>query len=425
MMIFLILYEVIPLSSYPQAATNPQATVFSVLFAISIVHLLNDSMQSVVPAMFPIFHQSLHLSYAQIGWIAFALNITASMLQPLVGYFSDAKQRPYMLPLGVVFSMMGMVMMALATSFTQMIFAVICLGFGSSIFHPESSRVVYVAAGARRGLAQSIFQTGGNIGQALAPVFTALIFVPLGQFGIIWFTFAAGAALIVQIFVARWYRGHLAQQTQAQKTVKVGEKALSTKQVGVAIFILIMLLFSKFFYLAAMTGFYSFYLMDHFQISTKTAQLFIFALLISGSVGTFLGGPMADRFGRRNIIWFSILGVAPFSMLVPYANMFWTAVLLVCIGFILLCSVSVIVVYAQELVPGKVGTISGLFFGISFGLAGIGSAVVGHLADLTSISFVIHASAYLPLLGILAIFLPKDNTLKVTPTPAAVESIKA
>lgn len=388
-------------------------TVYAILFSISLVHLLNDSIQSVIPAIFPILHDSLQLSFTQIGWIAFTLNVTASLFQPLIGLYTDARPKPYLLPIGVVFSLIGIVVLAYAGTFSHVIMAVILVGLGSSVLHPESSRVAYLAAGPRRGLAQSIFQTGGNIGQALAPVFTALIFVPLGQFGIIWFTFAAVAGIIIQIFVAKWYKGAIVLRSSAPKSAVV-KKQLPKKTVAYALFILIMLLFSKFVYVASMTGFYAFYLIDHYGVTTGKAQLIIFTLLAAGAVGTFMGGPLADKFGRRNMIWFSILGTAPFSLLLPFVSLFWSAVLCACIGFILLSGFSVIVVYAQELLPGKVGTVSGLFFGLAFGLGGIGSAVLGTLADGTSIGFVIRLCAYLPLLGLLAAFLPTDKKLQLT-----------
>ncbi|OAS23616.1 MFS transporter [Paenibacillus oryzisoli] len=403
-------------SATAATANSAQAqarTVYAILFSISLVHLLNDAIQSVIPAIFPILHDSLQLSFTQIGWIAFTLNVTASLFQPLIGLYTDARPKPYLLPIGVVFSLFGIVVLAYAGTFSHVIMAVILVGLGSSVLHPESSRVAYLAAGPRRGLAQSIFQTGGNIGQALAPIFTALIFVPLGQFGIIWFTFAAAAGIIVQIFVAKWYQGALVVRATVRKSASV-KKPLPKKTVAYALGILIMLLFSKFVYVASMTGFYAFYLMDHFGVTTGRAQLIIFTLLAAGAVGTFMGGPLADRFGRRNMIWFSILGTAPFSMLLPFVNLFWSAVLCACIGFILLSGFSVIVVYAQELLPGKVGTVSGLFFGLAFGLGGIGSAVLGTLADATSIGFVIRLCAYLPLLGLFAAFLPTDKKLNMT-----------
>ncbi|CAM4510461.1 MFS transporter [Paenibacillus macerans] len=397
-----------------------QATVYSILFSVSLVHLLNDSIQSVIPAIFPVLQQSLQLSYTQIGWIAFTLNITASMFQPLIGLYTDAKPKPFLLPAGVVFSLLGMVVLAFASDFWQVILSVVLIGVGSSVLHPEASRVAHLAAGPRKGLAQSIFQTGGNVGQALAPVFTALIFVPLGQFGIIWFTLAALAAIIVQIYVARWYRGYLQRQAVKKKETLPRENRLPAAKVAYAIGILIMLLFSKFVYMASMTGFYAFYLIEKHGLTTGQAQVLLFVLLIAGALGTFAGGPLADRFGRRNMIWFSILGTAPFSMLLPFANPFWSAVLCFFIGFILLSGFSVIIVYAQELLPGKVGTVSGLFFGLAFGLGGLGSVVLGALADHTSITFVIQICAYLPLIGLLAAFLPTDAALRLK--PAAIEA---
>ncbi|TDF94026.1 MFS transporter [Paenibacillus piri] len=403
-------------SSSPNASmSSPQTTVFSIIFAISLVHLLNDSIQSIIPAMFPILHESLNLTYAQIGWIAFTLNITASFLQPLIGLYTDARPKPYILPLGVAFSLAGVVLLAYSGTFALVLFSVMLLGIGSSVLHPEASRVAYLAAGARRGLAQSIFQVGGNIGQALAPIFTALIFVPLGQHGIIWFTIAAAVAIVVQIYVAKWYKSHLSLRKKAAQTVKRTVSQLPKSTLWLALCVLVALLFSKFFYLSAMTGFYSFFLIEHFHMPVDRAQMIIFSLLAAGVVGTFFGGPLADKFGRRNMIWFSILGAAPFAILLPYANMFWSVVLCVFIGLIILSSSSVIVVYAQELVPGKVGTVSGLFFGLSFGLGGVGSAALGTLADATSITFVIQLCAYLPLLGLLAALLPSDRKLKLAP----------
>ncbi|NOV00857.1 MFS transporter [Paenibacillus planticolens] len=400
-------------------------TVYAILFSISLVHLLNDSIQSVIPAMFPILHNSLQLSFTQIGWIAFTLNVTASMFQPLIGLYTDAKPKPFLLPAGVFFSLLGVILLAVASSFVQVLGAVVLVGLGSSVLHPEASRVAYLAAGPRRGLAQSIFQTGGNIGQALAPVFTALIFVPFGQFGIIWFSLVAAAAIIVQFFVAKWYRKAGSSRSASTSKTAALKQPLPRKTVAYAITILIMLLFSKFVYVASMTGFYAFYLIQHDQLSVEKAQLFIFTLLAAGAVGTFMGGPLADRFGRRNMIWFSILGTAPFSLLLPYANLFWAGVLCACIGFILLSGFSVIVVYAQELLPGKVGTVSGLFFGLAFGLGGIGSAVLGTLADATSISFVIKLCAFLPLIGLLAAFLPSDKKLNLTQTDLPQNAVKA
>ncbi|RKP48765.1 MFS transporter [Cohnella endophytica] len=400
------------LSPTANSSAQQMKTVYSILFSISLVHLLNDSVQSVIPAIFPILQESMKLSFAQIGWIAFTVNITASLLQPLIGLYTDKKPMPYLLPAGVLFSLIGMAVLAYAGTYGFVLLSVVFIGLGSAVLHPEASRVAYMAAGPRRGLAQSIFQTGGNIGQALAPVFTALIFVPFGQFGIIWFTIAAAVACVVQVYVARWYKGYIARQAARPRKV-VEKKALPRKTIAYAMTILIMLLFSKFVYVASMTGFFAFYLIDYHHISKEYAQVFIFALLAAGAVGTFMGGPLADRFGRRNMIWFSILGTAPFSLLLPYANLFWTVVLCICIGFILLSGFSVIVVYAQELLPGMVGTVSGLFFGLAFGLGGVGSVLLGTLADATSIGFVIKLSAFLPLIGLLAVFLPTDRKLNL------------
>ncbi|BBH21147.1 fosmidomycin resistance protein [Paenibacillus baekrokdamisoli] len=404
--------------SQSNSIRTQQITVFSVLYAISLVHLLNDTIQSVVPAIFPIIRTSLNLSFGQIGLIALAMNLTASLFQPFIGFYTDKRPLPYMLPIGVLFTLTGVVFLALAGSFSAMIVAVILIGLGSSILHPESSRVAYLAAGPRRGLAQSIFQVGGNIGSSLGPILTALIFVPLGQYGVIWFTFAAAGAFIVQMFVAKWYKTHIANRPKASRTIRAA-KPLSRKMITYSMVILIMMLFSKFVYLASMTGYYAFFLMDHFKLSNGRAQLFIFALLAAGTVGTFMGGPIADRFGRRNTIWFSILGTAPFSILLPYANEFFSAVLCICVGFILHIGFSVIVVYAQELLPGKVGTVSGLFFGVAFGLGGIGSAILGSLADSMGISFIIQICAFLPLIGLLAALLPTDSKLNAA---AAIET---
>ncbi len=396
--------------------TSAQAlTVYPILFAISMVHLLNDTMQSAIPALFPILRDSLALSYGQIGWISFAMNITASVFQPLVGLYSDIRPRPYILPLGVCFTLIGVVMLAYAPAYSIILLAVASVGLGSSVFHPESSRVAYLAAGDRRGLAQSIFQVGGNIGTSLGPLMTALIFIPLGQRSVVWFAFAAIAAIIIQFFVARWYASlnvrprPLRAARNPEETVRSG---LSKRKVGLAISVLVLLLFSKNVYSISISSFYAFFMMDHYGVSKSGAQWYVFAFLAAAAVGTFFGGPMADRYGRKNIIWLSILGAAPFSLLLPYANLFWSGVLVVLAGFIMSSSFSIIVVYAQELLPGKVGLVSGLFFGLSFGLGGLGSALLGHFADQWGILFIMKLCSYLPLLGLLTVLLPKDEALK-------------
>ncbi|KIL40534.1 Fosmidomycin resistance protein [Gordoniibacillus kamchatkensis] len=388
------------------------ATVFPVLFAISIVHLLNDTMQSTVTALFPILRDSLQLSYKQVGLIAFAMNMTASLMQPVVGYLSDLRPRPYILPIGVCFTLAGVVALALAPHYAVILLAVVAMGVGSAIFHPESSRVAYLSAGGRRGLAQSIFQVGGNIGSSLGPIMTAVLFVNIGQFGVIWFSFAAIAAIVIQYYVAGWYSRQSAQPRRPAKPKPAeGQKTgLTAAQIGWAIVILVFLVFTKHIYMSSISSYYSFFLIDDYGVSVSHAQWFLFAFLAASAAGTFCGGPLADRYGRRNIIWFSILGTAPFSILLPYANLFWSGVLCVCAGFVLSSAFSIIVVFAQELLPGKVGLVSGLFFGLAFGIGGLGSAVLGWIADATSIAYIMKLCAYLPLLGILAVFLPKDRS---------------
>lgn len=403
--------------------SNPQASIdkapllqtqYHILIAISVVHLLNDSIQSVVPAIFPILRESLSLTYTQIGLIAFALNITASILQPLIGLYSDARPKPILLPLGMGASLLGVLGLALATSFSMIVLSVILIGIGSSIFHPESSRVVYLAAGKSRGLAQSIFQVGGNFGQSLAPIMTALIFVPFGQIGIIWFTIVAGFGVVIQTFTAKWYglqlrlRPILKRHQKRADTVNLPKK----KQVTMAVSILMILVFSKMAYLVGFTSFYPFYLIEHFGLSVERAQLYIFAFLFAGVIGTFFGGPLGDRFGRRNVIWFSILGALPFAFVLPYLNLFWSLLFCVIIGITILSSSSVILVYAQELLPGRIGMVSGLFFGLAFGIGGLSAAALGVLADWTSINLVIKLCAYLPLIGLLTLFLPSDERLR-------------
>jgi FSR family fosmidomycin resistance protein-like MFS transporter len=395
------------------AAVRP--TVFSVLFAISFVHLLNDTIQSVVPAIFPIVKDSLDLSYTELGLIAFALNATASVLQPAIGLYSDIHPKPYILPLGMASSLFGVLGLAFATSFWMIMLSVTLIGIGSSIFHPESSRVAYLAAGARRGMAQSIFQVGGNGGQALAPIMTAMIFVPLGQFGAVWFTIVAGIAIVVQWFNARWYAQQLQLRPPVRREKASGRMKLNPirrKKIILAICILVLLVSSKMAYIATITIFYPFYLMEHHGLTIENAQWFIFLFLIAGTIGTLLGGTLADLIGRRNVLWFSIFGAIPFALILPIANLFWSGVLCFIIGITIMSSGGVTVVYAQELMPGNIGAVSGLFFGLSFGMGGISAAVLGVIADWTSIPFVIQMCAIFPLLGLLTIFLPADRKLQ-------------
>jgi FSR family fosmidomycin resistance protein-like MFS transporter len=403
-----------------ETAANPanrpktvHATLYTVLFSISIVHLLNDSIQSVIPAIFPILKESMSLSYVQIGLIAFALNVTASIMQPLIGTMTDARPMPYLLPIGMSSTFLGITGLAFAANFYMVLISVVMIGIGSAVFHPEGSRVAYLSAGGRRGLAQSIFQVGGNAGQSIAPVLTALIFVPLGQFGAIYFTALAAMAILIQLFIARWYQNTLRLNPPVKKKRSAGKVNLQQRhQVVFVLSVLVIIMFSKSWFTAGVTNYYPFYLIEHFGLTIERAQIFIFVYLLAGAIGTFLGGPLADWIGRRNVIWISILGSIPFAALLPYANLAWAYVLLALLGLVLMSSFSVIVVYAQELLPGKVGMVSGLFFGLSFGLGGLGSVALGSLADLTSIQLVIQMSGLLPLLGILTLFLPSDAKIR-------------
>lgn len=379
-----------------------------ILLAVSLAHLLNDAMQSAVPALFPVFQANLNLSFVQIGWIAFALNVTASVLQPWVGYYTDKRPLPFLLPLGMIFSLIGMIGFGFAANWWMLLVSAMLVGIGSSVLHPESSRVAYLAAGKGKGLAQSIFQVGGNSGQAIAPLVISWLVIPYGQLGLLWFCLAAVMGIIVQSFVARWYAIQLESIARKKAAAKAQLLPANKRYIGFALSILILLLFSKFVYIASMTGYYAFFYMDKFHLSLQKAQFCLFILQSGGMIGTLLGGPLADHFGRKRMIWFSIAGTAPFSLLLPYANPMWSAVLCFCIGTILMSGFSVIIVYAQEMLPGKVGTISGLFFGLAFGMAGLGAVALGWLIDMTSLEVVIRISAWLPLLGVIAFLLPKD-----------------
>ncbi|MGD6818479.1 MFS transporter [Metabacillus sp. 113a] len=395
-----------------QRMSIPNPTVYPILFAIGFVHLLNDSMQSVVPAVFPILEQSMNLSYSQLGWIGFALSMTSSIMQPVVGWLTDRKSAPYVLPFGMGLSMAGMLGLAFAPGFEYVLLSVIFIGLGSAAFHPEGSRVAYMAAGEKRGLAQSIYQVGGNLGQSLAPLMTILIFIPLGQFGSIWFTLVAALAVLVLLFVSRWYSHQLVRFPKAAKfhTKPVtGERKM---QSGFAITLLVFLVFARSWYSAGISNYFQFYLIEDYGISIKEAQYFIFLFLASGVIGTFLGGPLADRFGKRNVILFSMVGSAPFALILPHVRLIWIYPLFFIIGLIVLSSFSVTVVYAQELFPGKIGTVSGLIIGLAFGMGAIGSAFLGMLADAWGLYAVMILCSLLPVIGILTVFLPSDQKLK-------------
>ncbi|CAA9290478.1 MAG: Fosmidomycin resistance protein [uncultured Adhaeribacter sp.] len=384
-----------------------QRAVFPILFALSFSHLLNDTMQSLIPAIYPLLKNSFRLDFAQIGLITLTNQLTASILQPFVGLYTDKKPQPYALVIGMGFTLLGLLLLARAGSFGYMLVAVGLVGVGSSIFHPEASRMAHLASGGRRGMAQSLFQLGGNAGSSLGPILAALVIVPYGQAKLGWFSLVALLAMLVLGWVGTWQKNrtaHLKKQvTSASPEIY---PTLPRKQVVTALTILLVLIFSKHVYLASMTSYFTFYLIDKFHVSVQSSQMYLFVFLFSVAAGTFIGGPIGDRFGRKYVIWGSILGVAPFTLLLPFANLFWTGVLIVLIGVILSSAFSAILVYAQELVPGKIGLIAGLFFGFAFGIAGIGSAVLGEVADRTSINYVFRICSFLPLIGLLTAFLP-------------------
>jgi len=381
-------------------------TVFGVIVAISFCHLLNDMMQSLLPAIYPALKADLHLNFGQIGLVTLAYQITASILQPLVGLYADKRPTPLALPGGTLFSLAGLTVLSAAHSYGLVLVGASLLGMGSSVFHPESSRVARMAAGGRHGLAQSLFQVGGNAGQALGPLAAALVVVRWGQSSLAFFALLALLSGAVLWNVAAWYRNHGLQRLAAGRKTKP-ELALPKGHAARGIAILLALIFSKYVYLASLTSYFTFYLIHRFGLSVQNAQFHLFAFLAAVAVGTVMGGPLGDRFGRKYVIWFSILGALPFTLLLPHASLFWTGPLTVAIGLILASAFPAIVVFAQELVPGKVGMISGLFFGFSFGMGGLGAAVLGWLADRTSIDTVYQICAFLPAIGLLTAFLPR------------------
>jgi FSR family fosmidomycin resistance protein-like MFS transporter len=383
-------------------------TAFGILGAISVAHLLNDMIQSLILAIYPLLQSDFSLSFVQIGMITLTYQVTASLLQPLIGYYTDKHPQPWSLPIGMGFTLSGLVLLAMANNFPMVLVAAALVGTGSSVFHPESSRVARMASGGRHGLAQSLFQVGGNLGSSLGPLLAALIIAPYGRGNVAWFSLAALLAIVVLLQIGRWYQTqHRASKSHAQSAIS----PLPRRQVALAISILLVLIFSKYFYLTSLSSYYTFYLMHKFGLTVQSAQLHLFAFLFAVAAGTVIGGPIGDRIGRKRVIWVSILGVAPFTLLLPHANLWWTGALSVVIGFILASAFSAILVYAQELMPGRIGMVSGLFFGFAFGMGGLGAAVLGLVADHSSIDVVYQICAYLPLLGIMTAFLP-DNRRK-------------
>jgi MFS transporter, FSR family, fosmidomycin resistance protein len=397
----------------PPADAGEQ-TVFKILLAISFCHLLNDTLQSLIPAIYPLLKSSYHLDFGQVGLIALTLQFTASLLQPLVGLYTDRRPQPYSLAIGMGFTLVGLLGLAMAPSYGTILAAAACMGIGSAVFHPESSRVARLASGGQHGMAQSLFQVGGNAGSALGPLLAAFVLTK-GQSSIVWFSFVALLGITVLSNIGAWTKKHhfdkpkpiSADSSTASSASPVAQHAvLSRKKVTVCLAILVALMFSKFFYLASLISYYTFYLMNRFHVSVQSAQIHLFIFLGAVAAGTIIGGPVGDRFGRKYVIWVSILGVLPFTLILPYANLFWTTTLSIVIGLILASAFSAILVYAQELVPGRIGAVSGLFFGFAFGMGGVGAALLGKLADMTSINFVYQVCSFLPAIGILTAFLP-------------------
>jgi FSR family fosmidomycin resistance protein-like MFS transporter len=393
-------------------------TAFGVLLTISSCHLINDMLQSLLTAVYPTLKESFHLSFAQIGAVTLAYQLTASLLQPLVGLWADRRPAPFSLPLGTLFTFAGLLTLSGARSYAVLLAGACTLGVGSSIFHPEASRVARMAAGGRPGLAQSLFQVGGNIGSALGPVGAAIVVIRIGQRGLGAFSGFALVSTALLTGVGAWYARHgLARLAAHGEATRGASAALSRGRVGASMAVLLALIFSKFVYVASVTSYYQFYLMHRFGVPVGSAQMHLFAFLAAGAAGTLAGGPLGDRFGRKQVIWFSILGVLPFSLLVPYAGLFWMGPLSVVIAFVLASAFPAIVVYGQELIPGRVGTVAGLFFGLSFGAAGSGAALLGRLADTMGIESVYRGCAFLPALGLLAAFLPEVGA-HARPRPA-------
>jgi FSR family fosmidomycin resistance protein-like MFS transporter len=391
-----------PATAAGAATAAAGRTAVGVLAAISFCHMLNDMMQSLLPAMYPMLKSAYALSFGQIGLLTFTFQFTASLLQPLIGAYADRRARPYSLAAGMGFSLCGLLLLAYAGSYTLLLCGAALIGTGSSIFHPESSRVARMASGGRHGMAQSVFQVGGNFGSASGPLLAAFIVLPHGQPSVAWFSLVALLGMFVLFNVGHWYKSHgiIRQRAAAARP------AAPRRHVVIAISVLLALIFSKYFYLASITSYYTFYLIDHFHVSVRSSQLLLFVFLGSAALGGFIGGPLGDKLGAKYIIWASILGVLPFTLMLPHANLFWTALLTVPIGLILSSAFPAIVVYAQDLLPGRTGTVAGLFFGLAFGMGSVGAAVLGALADRVGITLVYQICAFLPLIGLLAAFLP-------------------
>lgn len=383
-----------------------EGTAMKVLVALSVSHLLNDTIQALLPSIYPLLKESYGLSFTQIGFLTFTTQVTASLMQPLVGVYTDKRPRPYSLPIGMSLTLIGLVMLSLAGDFPVLLIASALVGIGSAIFHPEASRLARMASGGRHGFAQSLFQVGGNFGTSLGPLAAAFVVMPRGQIHMLWFTSLAVLAIVLLHRVGGWYQRRLSSATRGRAHHQIPRSPFPRRTVILGIAVLIVLVFSKYVYLSSLTSYYTFYLIEKFQLPAAETQVYLFVFLFAVAAGTIIGGPVGDRFGRKRVIWISILGTAPFALWMPHASLAGTVALSVVIGVILASAFSAILVYAQELVPGKVGLIGGLFFGFAFGVAGVGSAVLGKLADRTSILHVFELCSYLPLIGLLTAFLP-------------------
>jgi len=402
-----------PIPSHPPGARD---TVMKVLLALSFSHMLNDMIQSLLPAIYPLLKQSFSLTFTQVGLITLSFQLTGSLLQPFVGLYTDRRPQPFSLAIGMGFTLVGLVLVSQARSYHMILFSAALIGMGSAVFHPEASRVAKLASGGRHGFAQSLFQVGGNFGSSLGPLLAALIIVPRGQASILWFTLAAMLGIGVLTRVGGWYRQHVpALRARARAGGRMIHPRFSTVQVVMYVLILLMLILSKYLYLVSLSNYYTFYLIAKFGLPIKSATIYLFVFLFSVAAGTIIGGPIGDRFGRKYVIWISILGVAPFTLLLPHVGFGWTIALTMIIGVILASAFSAILVYAQELIPGRTGLVAGLFFGFAFGVAGIGASLLGKLADHTSIFYVFQVCAYLPLLGLLTGFLPNLDTARPAP----------
>ena len=396
---------IVPDVKSPSVAKAAAGPAYLVLFGISFSHFLNDTMQSLIASVYPILKDNYALDFAQIGLITLAFQFTASLLQPVVGHFTDKKAQPFSLALGMGFTFFGLLLLSVAQQYAVILVAASLVGLGSAVFHPESARIARLASGGRFGFAQSVFQVGGSLGTSMGPLLAALIVVPFGQPSIAWFSSIAALAIVILWRIGRWYKPQITAKKAAP--IPTHPDAPSSRRVVIAIAVLVALLLSKQLYVSSLSSYYIFYLIDRFSVSTQAAQVYLFIFLAANAIGAFLGGPLGDRFGRKIVIWFSILGALPFTLALPYAGLHAGAVLTMCIGLIISSTTSSIIVFAQELVPHRFGMISGVFFGVAFGIGGLGAAVLGKLADHTSIAFVYQVCAFLPAIGLLAVFLPK------------------